>query len=126
MRKLALAVSALALMPCGTLAQTYDLTAPLPPVLPWHGASEALIAKAGDPFITPIEAANFAETPSYAETRAWLERLIAASPLLKLEVFGHTAQGRELYAIRASKPGVTPKPTLFAQGGIHAGEIDGK
>ncbi len=126
MRKLALAVSALALMPCGTLAQTYDLTAPLPPVLPWHGASEALIAKPGDPFITPIEAANFAETPSYAETRAWLERLVAASPLLKLEVFGHTAQGRELYAIRATKPGAAPKPTLFAQGGIHAGEIDGK
>ncbi len=126
MRKLALAASALALMPCGTFAQTYDQVAPLPPTLPWHGASEALVAKPGDPFITPIEATNFTETPSYAETRAWLEKLIAVSPLLKLEVFGHTAQGRELYAIRASKPGEVAKPILFAQSGIHAGEIDGK
>lgn len=107
-------------------AQTYDRTAPLPPVLPWHGSSERLIAKPGDPFITPIEATGFAETPTYAQTRAWLEKLVAASPLLRLEVFGRTAQGRELYAIRAAKPGKANKPILVAQAGIHAGEIDGK
>lgn len=102
-----------------------DMTAPLPPALPWHGASEALVAAPSDPWITPAEAHGFNQTPSYAETRAWLERLVAASPLLHLEVFGHTAQGRELYAIRASKPG-GPKPVLLAQAGIHSGEIDGK
>ncbi|MEO7240935.1 MAG: M14 family metallopeptidase [Sphingomicrobium sp.] len=107
-------------------APAADLTAPLPPTLPWHGASERLIAPPADPWITPIEASNFDATPSYAETRAWLDRLVAASPLLHLEVFGHTAQGRELYAIRAAKPGTAPKPLLFVQAGIHAGEIDGK
>jgi hypothetical protein len=112
------------LMPPAT-ART-NLAATLPPVLPWNGASERLVATPGDPWITPIEASEFEATPSYAATRAWLERLVAASPLLKLEVFGRTAQGRELYAIRASKPGGAGKPILFAQAGIHSGEIDGK
>ncbi|WP_309660847.1 M14 family metallopeptidase [Sphingomonas sp.] len=103
-----------------------DLTAPLPPIIPWHGASERLVAAPSDPWITPAEAHNFDATPSFAETRAWLDRLVAASPLLHLEVFGHTAQGRELYAIRAAKPGPSPKPVMLAQAGIHSGEIDGK
>lgn len=126
MRTYILAFLAFTFMASASSAQTYDRTAPLPPVQPWHGASERLIAKADDPFITPIEATGFAETPNYAQTRAWLEKLVAASPLLTLEVFGHTAQGRELYAIRARKPGKPNKPILFAQAGIHSGEIDGK
>jgi hypothetical protein len=107
-------------------ASAADLTAPLPPVLPWHGASERLVVPPNDPWITPAEARNFDETPSYADTRAWLDRLVAASPLLRIEPFGHTAQGRELYAVRAAKPGSGPKPVLLVQAGIHSGEIDGK
>ena len=103
-----------------------DLTAPLPPTIPWHGASERLVAAPSDPWITPAEARNFDETPSYAETRAYIDRLVAASPLLHLEVFGRTAQGRELYAVRAARPAPVPKPVLLAQAGIHSGEIDGK
>ena len=41
-------------------------------------------------------------------------------------MFGRTAQGRELYLVRASKPSRSPKPVVLAQAGIHAGEIDGK
>src|SRR4051812_23848002 len=103
-----------------------DLVAPLPPVLPWHGASEALVAGPRDPWVTPAEASRFDRTPSYAETRAWLDRLVAASPLLSIDVFGRTPQGRELYAIRAAKPGRSAKPVLLVQAGIHSGEIDGK
>ena len=103
-----------------------DLSAPLPPVLPWTGASERLIAPPSDPWITPAEARGFEETPSYAATRAWLDHLDAASPLLSIESFGRTAQGRELYAVRAAKPGPGPKPVLLVQAGIHSGEIDGK
>jgi murein tripeptide amidase MpaA len=125
MHLLKVACAALALIATPAMAQP-NLTAPLPPTLPWHGASERLVARPGDSWITPIEASGFQETPSYAATRAWLEKLVAASPLLRLEVFGKTAQGRELYAIRAFKPGSAPKPVLFAQGGIHSGEIDGK
>src|SRR5687768_14880250 len=103
-----------------------DMVAPLPPPLPWHGPSETLVAAPGDPWITPAEASNFAETPSHDQTRAWLDRLVAASPLLKIEPFGRTAQGRELYAVRAAKPGASGKPVVLAQAGIHSGEIDGK
>jgi hypothetical protein len=106
-------------------AQT-KLTAPLPPVLPWKGASERLVVPASDPWVTPSESTNFATTPTYAQTRAYIDRLVAASPLLRIEVFGRSAQGRELYAVRAAKPGQRAKPVLLAQGGIHSGEIDGK
>ena len=107
-------------------ASAADLSAPLPPVLPWQGASERLVVPPSDPWITPAEARGFDETPSYAATRAWLDRLVAASPLLRVESFGRTAQGRELYAVRATKPGSGPKPVLLVQAGIHSGEIDGK
>jgi murein tripeptide amidase MpaA len=127
LRAAALALAFLAL-PAPAAAQRPFAPAPLPPVLPWTGASEKLVAKAGDPWITPAEQAGFADTPDYAATRAWLEKLVAASPLLSLESFGTTAQGRDLYAIRARKPGGegARKPVLLVQGGIHAGEIDGK
>ncbi len=84
------------------------LVAPLPPVPAWSGASERLIAAAGDPWITPAEAARFVETPDYAATRAWLDRLVAASPLLSIEQFGTSAQGRPLYFVRARYGGDHP------------------
>ena len=99
----------------------------LPPTLPWSGRSEALIVPAGDAWITPAEAAEFWTTPRYAEVRAWLERLDAASPLVTVATFGRTAEGREMIFVRASKGGGGKrKPVVLVQGGIHAGEIDGK
>ena len=99
--------------------------APLPANRPWSGASERLVAKKSDSWITPAEASAFVDTPDYATTRAWLEKLVAASPMLKLESFGTSPEGRDLYYVRASKGGAD-KPVLLAQGGIHSGEIDGK
>ncbi|WP_096348757.1 M14 family metallopeptidase [Sphingomonas jeddahensis] len=100
-------------------------TPPLPPELPWSGASEKLIAPIDDRWITPAEQARFASSPSYAETRAWLERLDAASPLIEVKTFGRTGEGRDLIYVRASKSGAS-KPVVLIQAGIHAGEIDGK
>ena len=124
MRRLHHAIVTLTVM-LASPALAADLTAPLPPVLPWRGASEQLVAPPSDPWITPAEARGFNETPSYAATRAWLDRLDAASPLVSIESFGRTAQGRDLYAVRAAKPGPGPKPVLLVQAGIHSGEIDG-
>ena len=110
-------------------AGAQDLKAPLPPLPEWHGASEKLVAPPNDPWITPAETNGLTATPSYAETRAWIDRLDAASPLIRIERFGATAQRRELYAVIASKDGAAldpAKPVLLAQAGIHSGEIDGK
>ena len=107
----------------------------LPPAPPWHGASEALIAKPDDPWITPAEKMQLLDSPNYDDTIAYLQKLAAVAPsLLSLQSFGRTAQGRTLYLVVATKEkSPTPdtlraggKPTLLAQAGIHAGEIDGK
>lgn len=109
---------------------TAQLTAAtLPPAPEWHGASEALIVGADHPWITPAEANGFTETPDYEATRAWLERLDDASPMIHMETFGRSPQGRDLLVIFASADGGEldhDKPTLFVQCGIHPGEIDGK
>ena len=129
--KLPLVPFLLALGATAFAAQPVDF---LPPAPPWHGASESLVAQADNPWITPAEKMGLLDTPNYPDTIAYLQRLVAASPLLKMQEFGHTAQGRPLYVVIASKEGAaTPaalaangRPTLLAQAGIHAGEIDGK
>jgi murein tripeptide amidase MpaA len=112
-------------------ARTADI---LPPVRTWNGASEALIAKADDPWITPSERTGLTETPGYDATVAYLKKLDKASPLISLREFGRTAQGRSLYLVVAAKDRAftpqaarkTGRPSLLVQAGIHSGEIDGK
>ena len=101
----------------------------LPPALAWHGASETLIAKPSDPWITPSELTGLTASPNYAETRAWLEKLDTASPLIRMESFGQSPEGRDLLVVFVSKDGAAfdpEKPVLLVQAGIHPGEIDGK
>src|SRR6185436_7080644 len=115
------------------------LTSPiLPPAIPWNGASRALAVPATDAlykqWVTPSEATGFRTTPRYDETIAYLRRLVAASPQLKMISIGRSPEGRDIWLVIASKErAFTPealrrggKPTFYAQGGIHAGEIDGK
>jgi hypothetical protein len=84
---------------------------------------------------TPAERSNFETTPSYADTRAYLERLAAAAPeRIKLTRFGVSPEGRDLMLVVAAKDGeFTPaaarasgKEIVMLQSGIHAGEIEGK
>ena len=106
----------------------------LPPPPAWSGASRALVATPDDPWITPAERDAWKRTPSYAETMAWLARLDAAAPQISRVTLGKTPEGRDIVLVVASREGAaTPqelrangRPTLFAQAGIHAGEIDGK
>jgi hypothetical protein len=106
----------------------------LPPAPVWQGASEALVRPADDPWSTPAEKTNLTGTASYADTVAWLERLAEASPRIKLLRFGKTSEGRELVMVIAADQEpfdhvelrLNGRPTLLAQAGIHAGEIDGK
>ena len=120
-----------ALLLSATLASQ---TAILPPAPEYRGASRALIVPAGDPWITPAETTQLKTTPRYDETVAYLRRLVAAAPQLKMVSIGKSGEGRDLWLVIASKEGASTaaalrkngRPTLFAQAGIHSGEIDGK
>ena len=118
--------AALLLAALPAAAQRMEMEAPLPPAPVWHGASERLVAPRGHAWITPAEASGFETTPTYAETRAYVERLVAASPLLRIERFGHSSEGRELFAVIASRNDGRERPRILVQAGIHGGEIDGK
>ncbi|NBB50740.1 carboxypeptidase [Rhizobium sp. CRIBSB] len=117
------------------MSQVRPNTAPwdqpfLPPAPEWDGTSRSLLRPASDPWATDFErdpALDF--SPDYAATRAWADRLDAASDLIRIEQFGVSPEGRPIYAIIASKDGAQldpSKPLLLAQAGIHPGEIDGK
>jgi len=54
------------------------------PAQTWHGASEALIAKPDNPWITPSEKTGLTDSPNYDDTIAWLKKLCAATPLVKM------------------------------------------
>jgi hypothetical protein len=111
-----------------------DAVAPLPPLPPWSGKTRSLIVTANDPWITPSERTRLTATPNYEDTVAWLRKLVAAAPQLKMVSIGRSAEGRDIWMVIASKEkAFTPdslrksgKPIVFAQAGIHAGEIDGK
>ena len=84
---------------------------------------------------TPAERAQFTTTPSYADTRAYLQRLAEAAPkTIHLSRFGVSPEGRDLMLVVAASGGeFTPqaarasgKTILLVQSGIHAGEIEGK
>lgn len=106
----------------------------LPPLAPWDGKSRELVVPKSDPWITPAEKSDFRATPSYDETVAWLRKLVAVAPQLKMISLGKSPEGRDIWMIVAAQDNDgTPealrkngRPTILAQGGIHAGEIDGK
>ncbi len=121
-------IAALLLLATAAYAQ------PLPPAIPWDGKSRELIAAADDPWITPAEKSGFRLTPSYDDTVAWLRKLAAAAPQLRMVSLGKSGENRDIWMVVASKDrAFTPealkknaKPIFLAQAGIHAGEIDGK
>ncbi len=135
MRRLVLLAALCSAFASPAMSQSVPNTAPwdqpfLPPAPEWHGASRALLRDASDPWVTAFEtdpAHDF--SPDYADTRAWFDRLDAASDLIRIEQFGVSPEGRPIYAVIASKDGAAfdpSKPVLLAQAGIHPGEIDGK
>ena len=105
----------------------------LPPLMPWQGSTESLI-QPKHPWVTPAELSHLTETPDYAATVSYLQKLVASSELLRMESIGKSPQGRDIWLIKASMQpeligkgqGKSGRPTLLVQAGIHSGEIDGK
>ncbi|ABV85466.1 M14 family metallopeptidase [Shewanella pealeana] len=116
------------------LSNTYINDQILPPIIPWQGSSESLLQAPDAQWATPFEQNGLKTSPSYDETFAWLDKLIAQSEMLKKVSIGKSPQGRDIWMIVASKEGAEDasalarngKPTLLVQAGIHSGEIDGK
>ena len=88
-----------------------------------------------DDWRTPAEISEYRKTPRYAETMAYLKRLVAAAPgRLRMESFGATGEGRDLVVAVASGDGNfdpakihrAGRPVVLIQNSIHAGEMDGK
>lgn len=100
----------------------------------------ALAAAAGHslaapPLTTQAERSGFVQTGRYDEVTQLCRDFARAHPAqVRCERFGTTPQGRPMWALVASQSGaLTPAaarraglPVTLVQGGIHAGEIDGK
>jgi hypothetical protein len=93
----------------------------------------ALLSQA--PLTTTAERSNWTRTGRYSEVESLCRDFPKAFPgKVRCETFGTTPEGRPMLALIASADGtLTPaanakkgRPVLFFQGGIHAGEIDGK
>ncbi|WP_288985575.1 M14 family metallopeptidase [uncultured Pseudoalteromonas sp.] len=106
----------------------------LPPLLLWEGSSTSLLQQQG-PLTTDFEISAGVSSPNYADTMAFVDRLVAANPTqFKSKTIGYSNSKRAIKMLIASEQGFfnagqmanSTKPTVLIQAGIHAGEIDGK
>jgi murein tripeptide amidase MpaA len=93
------------------------------------------VAAIADDLETVAERTRYVETGRFAEVERLCPAYAARWPdAVRCEEFGRTPEGRPLLALIASTSGtlepqearVRALPVLLVQGGIHAGEIDGK
>jgi len=93
-----------------------------------------LIAHAQPAPQTRAERTNFEETSRYEDVRQFIAALEKLSPLIHVESFGVSKEGRELpLMVLANPPVKTPaeaaaggRPVVFVMANIHAGEVEGK
>ncbi|MCP3058654.1 peptidase M14 [Myxococcus sp. K38C18041901] len=93
------------------------------------------LTQAPQPLTTVSEQSGWVRTGRYPEVEALCRAFPKAYPgKVRCDTFGTTPEGRPMLALVASADGtLTPaanakkmRPVVFFQGGIHAGEIDGK
>jgi hypothetical protein len=92
--------------------------------------------RAGDqvPFQTVAEASGFQSTSRYADVLDFIAKLKKASPYVRVEPLGRSAEGRDLPLLVLGKP-LPDGPgrlkddgrlVVYIQANIHAGEVEGK
>ncbi len=94
----------------------------------------APVAELSTYWTTRAERSGYRLTSTYDETAEYVRRLQAASPLIHVESFGTSGQGRELLLVVAAKgraftpeaARLTGRPVVLVQCGVHSGEIEGK
>jgi hypothetical protein len=80
------------------------------------------------------EATNYEETSRYDDVLRFFDELQKRSPLVRVETFGHSVEGRALPLVILSDPPISEprdarasgKPIVFVFANIHAGEVEGK
>jgi hypothetical protein len=88
----------------------------------------------GNGLKTRAELSNYQETSRYADVLAFFGRLEKESPLVHLQTFGRTHEGRDLPLVIISEPPLTTprnardsgKTLVFVLANIHAGEVEDK
>ena len=116
------------------LSAAVTLDSHLPPLLPWQGDSVSLMQEKG-PLTTDFELSEGTLSPNYADTMAFVDRLVAANPTqFKVTTIAKSSSDRAVKMLVANEQGLfdakqlvaDTKPTILIQAGIHSGEIDGK
>jgi hypothetical protein len=74
---------------------------------------------------TTAETSHFARTGHYDEAIALCHAYADAYPNVSCDELGRTGEGRPIVAVHVGRAGA-PKPMIYVQAGIHAGEIEGK
>src|SRR5438128_836565 len=110
-----------------------------PPRMPWAVLSLLLglpvcspAQDTGSGLKTRAELSNYQETSRYADVLAFFGQLRKTSPLIHLQTFGRSHEGRDLpLAIISDPPLTTPreaedsgKTIVFVLANIHAGEVE--
>jgi hypothetical protein len=99
------------------------------------GLATLASAQTADVLQTAPERTGYVETTRYDDVIALMERVSAASPLIQLDTFGYTMEGRALplAVVARGLPAWTPeavrasgRTVVYLQGNIHAGEVEGK
>jgi hypothetical protein len=86
-----------------------------------------------DALQTRPERTNFEETSRLEDITAFLAALSAKSPLVRVQTFGTTEEGRPMPLVTLSNPAVSRpaerpagRPVVFLLANIHGGEVEGK
>jgi len=92
-------------------------------------------AALGQELLTAPEKSNFEETTRYDGVVAIMAELARTSPLMHMDTFGVTVEGRAMpllvvgHGLRDASPAsvrATGKTRVYLQGNIHGGEVEGK
>jgi hypothetical protein len=98
------------------------------------GLTTKTFAQPDDKLKSRAELTNYEETTRYEEVLAFIAELQKRSPLIRVESFGKSEEGRLLPLMILSDSPIsnprdaraTGKPVVFIMANIHAGEVEGK
>ena len=118
---------------CGSLRydqSTMRITLAFVGLLILGGAAQAQ----DDALKSRAETTNYEETSRYDDVLRFFDELQKRSPLVRIETFGHSVEGRALPLVILSDPPISEprdarasgKPVVFVFANIHAGEVEGK